>query len=107
MVLWLLGVPMVERSKTLDFGSELEIARVRILSVTVVLFISTIDLVLYRLFHVILFDKTQGHEAHEDGQKALRRISLSLKENNGITKLLITNFQFILVTSLTTELAER
>ncbi|KAG8310074.1 hypothetical protein J6590_071611 [Homalodisca vitripennis] len=44
-----LGVPMVEWSKTLDFQSGLEIAQVRILSVTVALFISTIDLVLYRL----------------------------------------------------------
>ncbi|KAG8304174.1 hypothetical protein J6590_100608 [Homalodisca vitripennis] len=40
---------MAERSKTLDFESELEIAQARILSVTVALFISTIDLVLYRL----------------------------------------------------------
>ncbi|KAG8246408.1 hypothetical protein J6590_085685, partial [Homalodisca vitripennis] len=45
----ILGVPIAERSKTLDFESELEIAQVRILSVTVALFISTIDLVLYRL----------------------------------------------------------
>ncbi|KAG8298071.1 E3 ubiquitin-protein ligase mib2 [Homalodisca vitripennis] len=36
-------------SKTLDFESELEIVEVRILSVTVALFISTINLVLYRL----------------------------------------------------------
>ncbi|KAG8271290.1 hypothetical protein J6590_066756 [Homalodisca vitripennis] len=41
---------MAERSKSLDFGSELEIAQVQILSVTFALFISTIDLVLYRLF---------------------------------------------------------
>ncbi|KAG8281218.1 hypothetical protein J6590_063418 [Homalodisca vitripennis] len=44
-----LRVPMAERSKSLDFGSELEIAQVQILSVTVALFISTINLVLYRL----------------------------------------------------------
>ncbi|KAG8265023.1 hypothetical protein J6590_104390, partial [Homalodisca vitripennis] len=37
------------RSKSLDFGSELEITHVQILSVTIALFISTIDLVLYRL----------------------------------------------------------
>ncbi|KAG8293261.1 hypothetical protein J6590_023424 [Homalodisca vitripennis] len=43
-----LGVPMAEWSKTLDFESELKIAQVQILSVTVALFISTIDLVLYR-----------------------------------------------------------
>ncbi|KAG8304406.1 hypothetical protein J6590_086438 [Homalodisca vitripennis] len=42
-------VPIAERSKTLDFESALEIAQVRILSVTVALFISIIDLVLYRL----------------------------------------------------------
>ncbi|KAG8278779.1 hypothetical protein J6590_011173 [Homalodisca vitripennis] len=35
---------MAERSKTLDFQSELEIAQVRILSVTLAIFISTIDL---------------------------------------------------------------
>ncbi|KAG8276752.1 hypothetical protein J6590_057651 [Homalodisca vitripennis] len=40
---------MDERSKSLDFGSELEIAQVQILSVGVALFISTINLVLYRL----------------------------------------------------------
>ncbi|KAG8254384.1 hypothetical protein J6590_008831 [Homalodisca vitripennis] len=44
----ILGVPMAERSKTLDFGSGLEIAQVQILYVTEALFISTIDLVLYR-----------------------------------------------------------
>ncbi|KAG8286325.1 hypothetical protein J6590_062828 [Homalodisca vitripennis] len=44
-----LGEPMAEWSKTLDFESELKIARVRILSVTVAQFISNIDLVLYRL----------------------------------------------------------
>ncbi|KAG8275957.1 hypothetical protein J6590_074861 [Homalodisca vitripennis] len=36
-------------SKTLDFECELEIAQVQILPVTIELFISTIDLVLYRL----------------------------------------------------------
>ncbi|KAG8260681.1 hypothetical protein J6590_091187 [Homalodisca vitripennis] len=41
--------PMAECSKTLDFEYELEIAQVRILSTTLALFISTIDLVLYRL----------------------------------------------------------
>ncbi|KAG8301353.1 hypothetical protein J6590_055121 [Homalodisca vitripennis] len=40
---------MAKRSKSLDFGSELEIAQVQILSVTVALFISTINLVLHRL----------------------------------------------------------
>ncbi|KAG8306790.1 hypothetical protein J6590_038721 [Homalodisca vitripennis] len=37
---------MAERSKSSVFGSELKIAQVQILSVTVVLFISTLDLVL-------------------------------------------------------------
>ncbi|KAG8284172.1 hypothetical protein J6590_003865 [Homalodisca vitripennis] len=40
---------MADRSRSLDFESELEIAQVQILPVTVALFISTIDLVLYRL----------------------------------------------------------
>ncbi|KAG8262736.1 hypothetical protein J6590_047255 [Homalodisca vitripennis] len=41
---------MAERSKSpWDFWAELEIAKVHILSVIVALFISTIDLVLYRL----------------------------------------------------------
>ncbi|KAG8296256.1 hypothetical protein J6590_060926 [Homalodisca vitripennis] len=44
-----LGVLMAERSRTLDFGSEVEIANIHILSVAVALLISTIDLVLYRL----------------------------------------------------------
>ncbi|KAG8321930.1 hypothetical protein J6590_037235 [Homalodisca vitripennis] len=39
----------LQQSKTLDFESQLEIAQVRILAVTVALFINTIDLVLYRL----------------------------------------------------------
>ncbi|KAG8331434.1 hypothetical protein J6590_042204, partial [Homalodisca vitripennis] len=52
-----LGVPMAEWSKTLDFESELEIAQFRILSVTVALFISTIDLVLFQLSPLFCFDK--------------------------------------------------
>ncbi|KAG8255826.1 hypothetical protein J6590_083436 [Homalodisca vitripennis] len=43
------GVLVAERSKTRELGSELQIAEVRMLSVTEALFISTIDLVLYRL----------------------------------------------------------
>ncbi|KAG8294666.1 hypothetical protein J6590_097977 [Homalodisca vitripennis] len=44
---------MAEWSKTLDFRSELEIAQVQILSVTIALFISTIHLVLSPLFCLI------------------------------------------------------
>ncbi|KAG8271223.1 hypothetical protein J6590_068113 [Homalodisca vitripennis] len=64
-----LGVPMAERSKSLDFGSELEIALVQILSVTVALFISTIDLVLYRLSPLFcLIRSSHRPVAHEGGQ---------------------------------------
>ncbi|KAG8266254.1 hypothetical protein J6590_076531 [Homalodisca vitripennis] len=38
-----MGVPMAERSKSLDFGSELEITQVQILSVTFARFISTVS----------------------------------------------------------------
>ncbi|KAG8291283.1 hypothetical protein J6590_063915 [Homalodisca vitripennis] len=63
----LLGVPIVEWSKTLDF--ELEIAQIRILSVTVALFISTIDLVLYRLYTLFcLIRSSHRPVANEDGQ---------------------------------------
>ncbi|KAG8251521.1 hypothetical protein J6590_078233 [Homalodisca vitripennis] len=60
---------LAERSKTLDFESELEIAQVRILSVTVALYISTINLVLYRL-PLLFFLMRSAHRpvAHEDGQ---------------------------------------
>ncbi|KAG8314335.1 hypothetical protein J6590_094959, partial [Homalodisca vitripennis] len=58
-----------ERSKSLDFGSELEIAQVQILSVTVALFISTINLVLYRLSPLFcLIRSSHRPVAHEDGQ---------------------------------------
>ncbi|KAG8318781.1 hypothetical protein J6590_105902, partial [Homalodisca vitripennis] len=58
-----------EWSKTLDFESELEIAQVRILSVTVALFISTIDLVLYRLSPLFcLIRSSHRPVAHEDGR---------------------------------------
>ncbi|KAG8315368.1 hypothetical protein J6590_072351 [Homalodisca vitripennis] len=64
-----MGVPMAEWSKTLDFESELEIAQVRILSVTVAFFISTIDLVLYRLSPLFcLIRSSHRPVAHEDGQ---------------------------------------
>ncbi|KAG8333049.1 hypothetical protein J6590_009500 [Homalodisca vitripennis] len=64
-----LGVPMAERSKTLDLESELEIAQVRILSVTLALFISTIDLVLYRLSPLFcLIRSSHRPVAHEGGQ---------------------------------------
>ncbi|KAG8258764.1 hypothetical protein J6590_025930 [Homalodisca vitripennis] len=64
-----LGVPIVEWSKTLDFQYELEIAQVRILSLTVALFISTIDLVLYRLSPLFcLIRSSHRPVAHEDGQ---------------------------------------
>ncbi|KAG8293739.1 hypothetical protein J6590_010726 [Homalodisca vitripennis] len=58
-----------QRSKSLDFGSELEIAQVQILSVTVVLFISTINLVLYRLSPLFCLTRYSHRPvAHEDGQ---------------------------------------
>ncbi|KAG8316181.1 hypothetical protein J6590_057378 [Homalodisca vitripennis] len=65
-----LGVPMAERSKSLDFESELEIAQARILSVTLALFISTIDLVLYRLSPLLCFIRFSHRPvAHEDGDR--------------------------------------
>ncbi|KAG8272151.1 hypothetical protein J6590_047153 [Homalodisca vitripennis] len=45
----ILGVPIADRSKYLDFDSDLEIAKVPTLYVTIALFISTIDLVMYPL----------------------------------------------------------
>ncbi|KAG8244118.1 hypothetical protein J6590_029476 [Homalodisca vitripennis] len=57
------------RSKSLDFESELEITRVQILSVTVALFISTIDFVLYRLSPLFcLIRSSHRPMTHEDGQ---------------------------------------
>ncbi|KAG8265622.1 hypothetical protein J6590_091000 [Homalodisca vitripennis] len=62
-------VPIAEWSKTLEFGPELEIAQVQILSVTFALFISTIDLVLYRLSPLCCFMRSSHRPlAHEDGQ---------------------------------------
>ncbi|KAG8248715.1 hypothetical protein J6590_033889 [Homalodisca vitripennis] len=58
-------VPMAEWSKTLDFGSELKIAQVRILSVTIALFISTIDLVLYRLSSLFCLIRSSHRPANE------------------------------------------
>ncbi|KAG8325600.1 hypothetical protein J6590_063171 [Homalodisca vitripennis] len=67
--MWQLRVTMAERSRTLDFESELEIAQVHILSVTIALFISTIDLVLYRLSPLFcLIRSSHRPVAHEDGQ---------------------------------------
>ncbi|KAG8264692.1 hypothetical protein J6590_008627, partial [Homalodisca vitripennis] len=64
-----LGVPMAERSKTLDFGSELEIAQAQILSVTEALFISIIDLVLYRCSPLFcLIRSSYWQVAHVDGR---------------------------------------
>ncbi|KAG8258492.1 hypothetical protein J6590_029126 [Homalodisca vitripennis] len=64
------GVPMDERSKTLDFESVLEITQVQILSVTNVLLISTIDLVLYQLSSLFcLIRSSHRPVAHEGGQK--------------------------------------
>ncbi|KAG8280291.1 hypothetical protein J6590_085097 [Homalodisca vitripennis] len=64
-----LGVPTAERSKSLKFGSELEITQVQILSVTVALFISTIALVLYRLSPLFcLIRSSHRPVAHEGGQ---------------------------------------
>ncbi|KAG8266081.1 hypothetical protein J6590_079065 [Homalodisca vitripennis] len=72
------GVPMAEWSKTLDFESELKIAQARILSVTVALFISTIDLVLYRLSPLFcLIRSSHRPVAHENGQNKARRRSAS------------------------------
>ncbi|KAG8265304.1 hypothetical protein J6590_097558 [Homalodisca vitripennis] len=64
-----MGVPMAERSKSLDFGSELEITQVQILSVTIALFISTIDLVLYRLSPLFCLARSSHRPvAHENRQ---------------------------------------
>ncbi|KAG8284316.1 hypothetical protein J6590_105540 [Homalodisca vitripennis] len=61
-------VPMVERSKTLDFESELEIAQSQIMSTIITIIISTIDLVLYRLFHLFrLIISSHRPMANEDG----------------------------------------
>ncbi|KAG8310389.1 hypothetical protein J6590_064973 [Homalodisca vitripennis] len=55
--------------RSLDFGYELEIAQVQILSVTVAPFISTINLVLYRLSLLFcLIRSSHRPVAHEDGQ---------------------------------------
>ncbi|KAG8280149.1 hypothetical protein J6590_088317 [Homalodisca vitripennis] len=63
---------MAERSKSLDFVSELEIAQVQILPVTVALFISTINLVLYRLYPLFcLIRSSHRPVAHEDGQNKI------------------------------------
>ncbi|KAG8270996.1 hypothetical protein J6590_072530 [Homalodisca vitripennis] len=57
-----------DRCKSLDFGSELKIAQVQILSVTIALFISTINLVLYRLSPLLcLIRSSHRPVAHEDG----------------------------------------
>ncbi|KAG8288551.1 hypothetical protein J6590_016676 [Homalodisca vitripennis] len=70
----LLEVPMAERSKMLDFESELETAQVRILSVTVAPFISTIGLVLYRLSPLFrLIRSSHRPVAHEDRIRPKRR----------------------------------
>ncbi|KAG8261448.1 hypothetical protein J6590_072173 [Homalodisca vitripennis] len=64
-----LTVPVAERSKSLDSGSELEITQVQILSVTTALFISTIDLVLYGLSPLFcLIRSSHRPVAHEGGQ---------------------------------------
>ncbi|KAG8326092.1 putative phospholipase B-like 2 [Homalodisca vitripennis] len=66
---WNQGVSIAERSKMLDFESALQIAQVRILSVTVALFVSTIDLVLYQLSLLFcLIRSSHRPVAHEDGQ---------------------------------------
>ncbi|KAG8316067.1 hypothetical protein J6590_059452 [Homalodisca vitripennis] len=59
----LIGMPMAKRYKTSDFESELQIAQKQILSVIFALFISLINLVLYRLptlFCLIRSSHTQG-----------------------------------------------
>ncbi|KAG8330361.1 hypothetical protein J6590_065957 [Homalodisca vitripennis] len=82
----LMGVPMAEWSKTLDFESELEIAQDQIQSVTVVLFISTIDLILYRLSPLFcLIRSSHRPVVHEDGQnKTYREIGFFKKKQNKI-----------------------
>ncbi|KAG8309931.1 hypothetical protein J6590_073728 [Homalodisca vitripennis] len=77
---------MAERSKSLDFGSEVEIAQVQILSVTLALFISTIDLVLYRLSPLFcLIRSSHRPVAHEDGQnKAYKGITSSSSTFPGV-----------------------
>ncbi|KAG8296143.1 hypothetical protein J6590_064560 [Homalodisca vitripennis] len=74
-------MPMSERSKTLDYESELQIVQVRILSVTIALFISTIHLVLYRP-PLILFDKilAQASGPMRTDRVRLERGSLLLKK---------------------------
>ncbi|KAG8306236.1 hypothetical protein J6590_051577 [Homalodisca vitripennis] len=64
---------------TLDFESELEIAQAQILSMTEALFISTIDLVLYRLSPLFCFMRFSHRlVAHDDRQnKAEKEIGLS------------------------------
>ncbi|KAG8250466.1 hypothetical protein J6590_100935 [Homalodisca vitripennis] len=57
-------------SRSLEFGSELEIKQVQILSATIAHFISTIDLVLYRLSLLFcLIRSSHRPVAHKDGQK--------------------------------------
>ncbi|KAG8337191.1 hypothetical protein J6590_029555 [Homalodisca vitripennis] len=67
--LYSVGVPMAEWSKTLDFESELEIAKVQILSVTVALFISTIDLVLYRLSLLLCIIRSSHRSSRLSGRE--------------------------------------
>ncbi|KAG8313109.1 hypothetical protein J6590_010203 [Homalodisca vitripennis] len=78
----LMGVPISEWSKTLNLKCEFEIARVQILFVTIALFISNIDLVLYRLSPLFcLIRSSHRPVAHEDGQnKAQKRIDFSFKK---------------------------
>ncbi|KAG8280188.1 hypothetical protein J6590_087308 [Homalodisca vitripennis] len=65
-------VAIAERSKTLDF--ELEIAQVRILSVSVSLFINTIDLVLNQISLLFcLIRSSHRPVAHEDGQSMAKK----------------------------------
>ncbi|KAG8294766.1 hypothetical protein J6590_069279 [Homalodisca vitripennis] len=62
------GVAMAERLKSLVFGSGLQTAQVQILSVTVALFISTINLVLYRFPLFCLIRSSHRPVAHKDGK---------------------------------------
>ncbi|KAG8248462.1 hypothetical protein J6590_039640 [Homalodisca vitripennis] len=88
-----MGVPIAERSKNLDFESELEIAQVRILSVTVALFISTIDLVLYQLSLLFcLIRCSHMPVAHEDGQNHSLSVPLLLLEPGHIVASILTGW---------------
>ncbi|KAG8330355.1 hypothetical protein J6590_065951 [Homalodisca vitripennis] len=73
---------MAERSKSSVFGSELQIAQVQILSVTVALFISFIDRVLYQLSPLRSSHKPLAHE----GRINVKRGSASPLEGERVSE---------------------